>query len=160
MNARASHIDPISSDRADSKMDNPEGEAQARLAFSPLPRLRTGMKRLVFALGAAAGLLALGVPAAQASTHPAVVPSSAAARTAMGTASAQQLIVGQLNPNTARSYPLAAPYSGCTFYVGDSYEGSGGGAVGMATISCPSLHTYRIRVYLDYHDYTNGQEYT
>ena len=62
MNARASHIDPISSDRADSKMDNPEGEAQARLAFSPLPRLRTGMKRLVFALGAAAGLLALGVP--------------------------------------------------------------------------------------------------
>ena len=121
---------------------------------------RNGMKRLAVALGAAAGLLALGVPAAQASTHSAATPSAAAASTASRASGSQQLSVGQLNPYTARYYSLAAPYSGCTFAVGDRYEGSGGAAVGMATISCPSAHTYRVLVYLDYHDYANGQEYT
>lgn len=118
------------------------------------------VKRLILALGTTAGLLALGAPvAAQASTHPAVAPSAAAARPAARAAAAQQLIVGQLNPYTAVPHYLVAPFNGCTFAVGDRYEGSGGGAVGMATISCPSPHTYRIVVYLDYQA-NNGQDYT
>lgn len=114
------------------------------------------VKRLILALGTTAGLLALGAPvAAQASTHAAVAPNAAGARAA----TAQQLIVGQLNPQTAITYYLVAPFNGCTFSVGDRYEGSGGAAVGMATINCPSPHTYRIVVYLDYQA-NNGQDYT
>jgi hypothetical protein len=124
----------------------------------PVTRVRAGKRRLTFALGVAAGLLALSAPAAVASTQPTALLDAAATPPAK-TASAQ-LVIGQLNPYTTRSYKLAAPYGGCVFSVGDRYEGPGGAAVGMAAISCPSPHTYRVLVYLDFHDYANGKEYT
>jgi hypothetical protein len=129
-----------------------------QLQLNPLvvPRVRTGAKRLIFTLSAAVCLLALGVPAALAATQPAIVPSAAA----LVMTTSKQPVAGQLNPYTARSYALGGSYSGCVFSAGDRYEGPGGAAVGMATISCPSPHTYRILVYLDYHDYANGREYT
>ncbi len=129
------------------------------MPFQPATRVRSGIGRFIAAVGVAAGLLAAGVPAALASPQPAAAQRAAAAIQAAATPSAQ-LVVGELNPYTARSYKLAAPYGGCTFSVGDRYEGTGGGAVGMAVISCPTPHTYRILVYLDFHDYNNGKEYT
>jgi len=129
------------------------------MPFQPATRVRSGIGRFIFAVGVAAGLLAVGVPAALASPQPAVAPRAAAAIAAAQTPSAQ-LVIGELNPYTARSYKLSASYSGCIFSVGDRYEGTGGAAVGMAVISCPTPHTYRVQVYLDFHDYANGQEYT
>jgi hypothetical protein len=112
-------------------------------------------KRHILALGTAVGLLALGAPvAAQASTHPTAVPR--AARSARPAAS-QGLVIGKLNPQTAVTYDLNAPYAGCTFSVGDRYEGTGGAAVGMAVAGCPSNHTFRILVYLDYETISGGQ---
>ena len=70
------------------------------------------------------------------------------------TLTAATLQIGELNPYTANDWQLGS----CYFDVGDRYEGSGGAAVGMATISCPTEHTYRIRVFLD--DYWNGKTYT
>jgi hypothetical protein len=116
-------------------------------------------KRLILALGTAAGLLAFGTPmAAQASTHLPAPPRAAAASRSTTNCTTPQ--VGQMNWCTAKSYPLAAPWNGCYFSVGDRYEGSGGAAVGMAELDCPYGVTGRILVYLDYHDYANGQEYT
>jgi hypothetical protein len=110
------------------------------------------VRRLALAVTAAAGLLAFCAPvAAQASARPAAVPG--AARTARPTATAataQGLVVGQLNPSTAAYVNLAAPYTGCTLWIGDRYEGAGGAAVGMAEIQCPTYHTYRVQVYLAY----------
>jgi hypothetical protein len=119
------------------------------------------MKRIILALGTAAGLLAVGAPvAAQASTNISTAPKAAwSATKATRAAAAQGLVVGQLNPYTAVTYYLNAPYAGCTFSVGDRYEGSNGAAVGMAVADCPSYHTFRILVYLDY-ETTSGGQYT
>ena len=129
------------------------------MPFQPATRVRRGIGRVVFAVAVAAGLLAVGVPAALASPQsPAAPRTAAAALTAAATPCTP--VVGQINPCTAKPYPLPAPYTGCTLWVGDRYEGSNGAAVGETVVSCPTPHTYRFLVYLDYHDYANGQEYT
>ena len=119
------------------------------------------VKQLTLALVTAAGLLAVGAPvAAQASTNVTAVPKAAwSAKSATRAAAAQALVIGQLNPYTAVTYHLNAPYTGCTFSVGDRYEGTNGAAVGMAVANCPSYHTFRILVYLDY-ETTSGGQYT
>jgi hypothetical protein len=117
-------------------------------------RARGGRRRrLALAISVAAGLLALGAPAAaHASTSAA---SSAAVTRTVSAASALQ--VGDLNG--VIPWALTGAYAGCYFDVGDRYEGNpGGAAVGMAKISCPTPHYYRIKVYLDYT--VNGTPYT
>jgi hypothetical protein len=128
------------------------------MPFQPAARVRSGIGRVVFAVAVTAGLLAVGVPAALASPQPVAAPHAAAAVSTAATTCTP--VVGQINPCTAKPYPLPAPYTGCTLWVGDRYEGTNGAAVGEAVVSCPTPHTYRMLVYLDYHDYANGQEYT
>lgn len=130
---------------------HPRNENLANQAGTAAPTKAGHAKRLILALGAAAGLLALGAPAVvqapQAVAATRTVPEHV-------TLTAATLQVGALNPATAYDWPLGS----CYFDVGDRYEGSGGAAVGMATISCPTEHYYRIKVYLD--DYWNGKTYT
>lgn len=145
MSTQASHAGPT---RIDRECDNVGA--------------RKGVKRLILAVTAAAGgLLAFCVPvAAQAATHTTVTPTVAwSAKAPAKEVAAQGLVVGELNPYTELTYHLSAPYAGCTFSVGDRYEGNGGAAVGMAVANCPSSHTFRILVYLAY-ETTSGGQYT
>jgi hypothetical protein len=151
MSTGASRIGSISDGRRGDKAGDARKEDLMNPA-STAPRKTGRTKRLILAVSAAAGLLALGAPvAAQASSHPA--PNAAAVtRTAPEhvTLTAATLQVGDLNG--AYDWPLGS----CYFDVGDRYEGNpGGAAVGMATISCPTEHTYRIKVFLDYWNGSN-----
>jgi hypothetical protein len=130
---------------------NPRNEDVTNLAGAAMPRRVGPAKRLILALGAAAGLLALGAPAVAQASQAAAATQTAPEHVALTAATLQ---VGDLNPAFAYDWPLGS----CYFDVGDRYEGSGGAAVGMATISCPTEHYYRIKVYLD--DYWNGNTYT
>ena len=110
-----------------------------------LPQGRARMRGLILALGATAGLLALGVPAAQASTH------SAGAPTAVAAAHASPTAISPVASNGSQKewYWSSGPYAGCVLWVGDHYR-TDGWAAGEADIKCPTPHTYRLKVYLDY----------
>jgi hypothetical protein len=49
----------------------------------------------------------------------------------------------------AQEYVFSGAYAGCTLWVGDQYRADGQ-AQGEADIWCPSYHTYRMRVYLEF----------
>jgi hypothetical protein len=115
------------------------------------------MKGLILALGAAAGLLAIGAPmTAQASTHPVVAAHGQAGARGSLAPAVRQLhrpgAVANVNSNGATSY-----IGNCTFVVGDHAE-SNRYASGEADIRCPAAETYHVHVYLDYE--WNGKWYT
>jgi hypothetical protein len=57
--------------------------------------------------------------------------------------------------SAAQEYVFGGAYAGCTLWVGDQYR-TDGQAQGEADIRCPSYHTYRMRVYLEFSYYQNG----
>jgi hypothetical protein len=56
--------------------------------------------------------------------------------------------------SAAQEYVFSGAYAGCTLWVGDQYR-TDSQAQGEADIWCPSYHTYRMRVYLEF-SYQNG----
>jgi hypothetical protein len=144
MSTKASHI----SGHAGSNVDNSQAEAPAGIASSATPRGGNHMKRLIFALGAAAGLLALGVPAAQASTH-ASRPTIVSVEPATGISNVASNGNGKLWTITLSNGVV------CDWEIGDHYM-SNNTASGEADIKCPYAYTYTERVDLDYAYAVNG----
>jgi hypothetical protein len=148
MSTKVSHIGPTPSGHAGSNADNSQGGSQAGTTSSAAPRGGNHMKRLIFALGAAAGLLALGVPAAQASTH-ASGPTIVSVKPATGISNVASNGNGKLWTITLSNGAR------CYWEIGDHYM-SNYTASGEADIKCPYAFTYTERVDLDYAYAVNG----